>query len=147
MKLQQVEDLAEEVSFVKFKYSGKRSHDKFPHILVLDSHYDGKKYRGEKKTTDDILGFNVAYAKNREDAFNNIHDIMDFASLLDADKLEKYKRLNHFYNDEITKMIRRYKKNGIKKLKKRDKQGLWKDIDFNMIDSNNEIAESLIKGK
>lgn len=137
--LASVDTLKEEISHIKFAYKGKYSHDKFPEVLVLDSHYDGKKYRGEKNETDDILAFNLNYSKNKKNASNNIEDIMDFASLLDANKLEKYKRLNYFYNDEINKMIRRYKKKGIKGLKKRGKDGIWVNASVDSIDSNNEI--------
>jgi hypothetical protein len=124
--------ILEDVALVKFKYQGKNSHDKYPQVLAIDPKYVGRDFWKNKDPKGYLMGINTNYSKNKKGAIGNTRDIMDFAELLNNDKLQKYKRLNNFLNDEI-KNLRTYLRKNIKFMKKM-KDGEWIPTNFEEID-------------
>jgi hypothetical protein len=120
MKLEEL--LNEDLPLIKFKYENSK-HNKVPRVKVLDFHYKGAEGQKSFGKSDDLLGFNTNYFKDKKKGKDAIDDIDSFARLLKADNKEKYQRIKDFYPDAIP-YIRRYKKEHIKKL--RLKKGfLW----------------------
>jgi hypothetical protein len=125
MKIDDIlELLNEELPLLKFHYKNWRN-DKNPRVVAFDRKYPGR--IGEKRygEREDILGWNLNYYKNSEEARKNIDDINDFSTLLSKNKLEKYKRIAYFF-PEVTALLRRYKKDKIVGMKKMSDDGLWK---------------------
>lgn len=116
--------LLEDIPLVKFYYK-EYKHDKFPEVLAFDKEYKGRKGQKSYGERRDLLGWNLNYYKNKKEAMNTIRDIDDFATLLSKDKEEKYKRIKYFFPEQSA-LLRRYKKNSIKFLRKKDTDGLWK---------------------
>lgn len=110
----------EELNTAKFFYTNWK-HDKFPQVKILDYHYTKE---GEKTPSDDLIGWNLNYYSNKEEAAKTIDDIDSFARLISADNKEKYNRIKYFFPEQ-EKLIRRYKKNNIKNIKEKDGL-LWK---------------------
>lgn len=110
MTLEQARQLNEELELVKFRYPSK--HCKRPKVLVIDANYPGRV--GEKNYGKrlDILGINIAYASahERRRIQKALSEIDLFSDFLDADKLERYRRLKDFAPDYVLPYLRRYKK-------------------------------------
>lgn len=110
----------EELNTAKFFYANWKN-DKFPQVKILDYHYSKE---GEKNPSDDLIGWNLNYYSNKEEAAKTIDDIDSFARLISADNKEKYNRIKYFFPEQ-EKILRRYKKDKIKNLKEKDGL-LWK---------------------
>lgn len=134
MKFNEVETLIEDVNYIKFRYTNSK-HDRMPRVCVLDLHYDGKKYRGEKNTTDDVLGWNTNYFSNPKEARKTIDDITSFAKLMDEKNKPMYERIKKLFPKQ-SEYIRRYKKEHIKGLKEK-KHGLWWKTNYEKMENNN----------
>jgi hypothetical protein len=122
--------LLEDIPLVKFYYKNWKN-DKYPEVMAFDTEYpgrEGQKSYGERK---DLLGWNLNYYKNKKEASDSINDINDFADLLSKNKEEKYKRIKYFFPEQSS-LLRRYKKNSIKFLRVKDKDGLWKRKEENI---------------
>ncbi|MDR0675582.1 MAG: hypothetical protein LBF97_00880 [Elusimicrobiota bacterium] len=126
--------ILEDVALVKFRYQGKNSHDKYPQVLAIDPKYKGRDFWKNKDPQGYILGLNTNYSKNKEKTKGNIRDTYDFAELLNGNKLDKYKRLKAFMNDELVN-IRTYLKKNIKFIKKM-KNGQWVNTNFEELDDD-----------
>ena len=116
--------LLEDLPVVKFYYKDHKN-DKYPEVIAFDTAYKGRKGQKTYGEREDILGWNLNYYSNKKEAIESINDINDFASLLTNDKEEKYKRIKNFFSPQA-KLLRRYKKNSIRFLRVKDKDGLWK---------------------
>ena len=123
--------LYENLNLVKFKYQSDNSHDPSPKVKVLDFEYPGRKGQKTYGKRKDLLGFNLNYFKNKKYAERAIDDIDGFARLLSANKKEKYQRLKYFY-PEVTKFIRRYKRQNISNIKHK-KKFIWKGTSYDKL--------------
>ena len=128
MRFDEVENILEEEiktpKFLRFFYSKWKNHP-VPHVVVLDPHYCWN-HGVKKDDVDDILAYNVDLSDNRKQARKNIKEIMEFASMLDKNSQDVYKRIKEFYPDSL-KYIRRYKRDGVKFLRVKDGH-FWKKI-------------------
>jgi hypothetical protein len=124
MKLEDVITLLEELPTAKFYYK-EYKHDKIPEVLVFDTKYKGRKGQKSYGEREDVLGWNLNYYKNRKEAEDTIKDIDDFASLFSKNKEEKYRRIKYFFKPQ-SDLLRRYKKEAMKFIRIKDKDGLWK---------------------
>lgn len=122
--------LLTEAEFIKFHYTNYKN-NKNPKVKVLDFEYKGRKGQKTYGQTDDILGYNINYFKNKKKARKSIEEIDSFARMLSANKKEKYSRMKDFYPESV-KHIRRYKKEHIKNLKYKD-GWRWKKTDLNYL--------------
>jgi len=86
----------------------------------LDFQYKGQPHQSTYGKREDLLGFNLNYFKNSKYAAKAIDDIDGFARMLSANKDEKYRRLKYFY-PEIIKYIRRYNREHIEGIKRKNK--------------------------
>jgi len=119
--------LNEALELVKFHYSNYK-HDKNPRVKVLDFEYPGRpgqKTYGKRK---DLLGWNLNYFKNPEQAIKSIDVIDSFARLMAATKKERYERIRLFF-PEAYKYLRRYQRKYIKGLKRKD-GAFWKKTNY-----------------
>lgn len=120
--------LKEGLELIKFHYIGKNSHDPIPRVKVLDLEYPGIKGQKTYGKRKDLLGWNLSYYSNPKEAEKAIDDITSFASLLGSDNKDKYSRIKDFYPEQA-KHLRRYMRDGIKGLKRKD-SGLWKKTTY-----------------
>lgn len=114
-KRKKKKQILETITPVKFHYTNYK-HDKTPKVMVLDFDYEGRpgqKTYGQRK---DLLGWNINYFENKEEAVRSINDIDTFAKMLSANKLEKYRRIRYFFPEQYS-YIRRYNKEFVKNLK------------------------------
>jgi len=123
MTLNEAINLVEDIPTVKFYYSHYHN-DKYPEVMAFDTKYKGRKGQKTYGEREDVLGWNLNYYDNKEDAQKSIQEINDFAEMLSKNKEEKYKRVKYFFPKQA-ELIRRYKKNGIKFLRTKGKDGLW----------------------
>lgn len=105
----------EDLNLVKFKYTNWK-HDPVPEVKILDYEYTKD---GEKNNRKDLLGWNLNYYSNKQEAAKTIDDIDSFARLLSANNKEKYERVKYFFPDQAA-LIRRYKKDNVKNIKMKD---------------------------
>jgi hypothetical protein len=120
----------EALQAVKFRYTNSK-HDPVPEVKVLDTEYLGRpeqKTYGKRK---DVLGWNLNYFENKEDARLAIDEIDSFARLLAADKKEKYNRVKTFFPEQA-QYLRRYIKEKCKGVKIKH-EGLWRNTDWEII--------------
>lgn len=122
-----IKEINEALEYVKFHYSNWHN-DKRPRVKALDFKYPGQEGQDTYGQRDDILGWNINYFKNKKYAKKAIDEIDSFARLLAANKLEKYKRIKHFFPEQA-KYIRRYMRKHVKGLKRKD-NGLWRKTKF-----------------
>jgi hypothetical protein len=122
--------LNEDMPFVKFKYDHNENKDKRPKVAILDLHYRGKNY--ETDTEDDILAYNLDYAKDLKTALKHLNDLSTFSKMKEEGKLEEYKRIKKYFKENSIS-IRRYKKDFIENLKVKDGL-LWKKTTFDNLD-------------
>lgn len=122
--------LNEELPYVKFKYSNFKN-DRVPKVKVLDFEYPGQEGQSTFGQRKDLLGWNINYFINKKEAREAIDDIADFAKLLAANKLEMYKRIQHFYPEQA-KFLRRYNRKHVNSPKYR-KGILWRRADIDLI--------------
>lgn len=111
--------LNETLSYAKFKYKSKNSHDPRPKVLVLDNDYI---YNGKGKVIPgqhDILAINLNYSKNKKMDKKSVDEITTFAHMIKKNKLDIYKRIKE-WRPEVLPMIRHYKPENMKKLKKKE---------------------------
>jgi hypothetical protein len=108
--------LNEALKRVRFSYSNYKT-DPQPEVKVLDFKY------GKDK---DILGYNINYYSNKEDAAEGFDAIDDFARLINSDDKERYNRIRDFF-DKSNISIRRYKRKHISDVEEvdRDKKPDW----------------------
>lgn len=121
--------LNEALQLIKFHYTGKNNTIKQPLVKLLDPEYPGvpgQKTYGKRK---DLLGWSLSHVSNREEATKAIDDIMDFTSLFTKETKEAYSRIKEFYPEQ-SKFLRRYIRDGVKGLKEKQDNGMWKRIKF-----------------
>jgi len=124
--------LFENLNLIKFYYSNWK-HDKSPQVKVLDYNYTKQ---GEKNNRKDLLGWNLNYYSNKEEAEKTIDDIDSFARLLSVNNKEKYERIKYFFPEQH-KLIRRYNKAYIKKIKEKDGL-LWKNTTYEELEKKHK---------
>jgi len=107
--------LVETIEPVKFRYTNYK-HDKVPRVMVLDFEYEGQPHQKTYKQRKDLLGWNINYFENKEEAVRSINDIDTFAKMLSANKLEKYKRIRYFFPEQAN-FIRRYNREFVRDLR------------------------------
>lgn len=132
-KLKREKKINEELQYVKFKYTADDINDKKPKVKVLDFEYPGRpgqKTYGKRK---DILGFNLNYVSNRNEAIKNIDDMSSFGKLLNISKKDLWERFKAFYPEVATKVIRRYKRDEIKRLKYKNESKRWKKAAYDKL--------------
>lgn len=117
----------EGIEAVKFFYKNWHN-DKFPVVKCLDYEYPGQPHQKTYGQRKDLLGWNVNYFENKEDAVRTIDDIDTFARMLSANKQEKYKRIKYFFPEQAS-YIRRYNRDFIRGLKRKD-GWYWTKTDF-----------------
>jgi hypothetical protein len=125
--LEKERPLNETIEMVKFYYKDWK-HDKTPRVKVLDYEYPGRpgqKTYGQRK---DLLGWNVNYFENKEDAIRTIDDIDTFARMLSVDLKEKYRRIKYFFPEQA-QYLRRYKRDSVRALKVKD-DWFWRVASF-----------------
>src|SRR5574344_352960 len=115
MKLEEAEELTEDINLIKFFYE-RFKHDPYPKVLAPDPHYiyNGK---GEVvKGQDDVLGYNLHYSSDK-DSKQAIEEIYNFAKdMLDKGKQDIYIRIKEFYPSSL-KYIRHYKRGSMHNIK------------------------------
>jgi len=125
--------LIEDIVAVRFKYKNYKT-DPRPYVMVLDPEYKGVEGQSTYGKRNDLLGWNINYFKNREEAVNTINDITTFAKMLSSNNKETYERIKKFFPAQA-EYIRRYNREYI--LAPKVRSGIfWKR--FN-IDSIKEI--------
>jgi len=127
--------LKEALVSVKFHYKNFKN-DPYPLVKILDTKYEGKigqKTYGKRK---DLLGWNLNYFENKEEAKRSIDEIDSFARLMAADNKEKYDRVKTFFPEQA-QYLRRYIKDGIVGLRTKE-NGLWKKTDFDEVNKLNK---------
>lgn len=130
LKKKKKRKLNEDLQTVKFFYKNWHS-DKFPKVLVLDTEYKGRPGQSTYGQRDDVLGWNVNYFENKEEAVRTINDIDTFARMISVDKEEKYKRVRYFFPEQSS-YIRRYSREFIRGLKAKEDY-FWKPTTFDEI--------------
>lgn len=117
MTFEKAKQLNEELELIKFRYPSK--HCKKPRVLVLDANYPGRKNEKHYGERMDVLGVNIRYAprSERKRIQKALSEIDLFSDFLDADKLERYRRLKDFAPDYVLPYLRRYKKHNMKNVK------------------------------
>ena len=120
--------LKEELNLVNFYYSNHH-HDRFPRVMILDYKYPGKEGQKSYGTRDDLLGWNINYYSNKEDAKKIINDIDTFARMVSNNNEEKYKRIKYFFPEQA-ELLRRYNKEHVKMLRVKEDNGLWKRTNY-----------------
>lgn len=108
----------ENIEEVKFLYKNWHN-DKFPVVKVLDTEYKGREGQSTYGQRKDLLGWNVNYFENKEDAARTIDDIDTFARMISANKEEKYKRIKYFFPEQAS-YIRRYSREFVNHLKRKE---------------------------
>lgn len=128
-------ELKEELVNSKFYYTNWK-HNKFPNVKILDFKYPGR--IGEKNygKREDILGWNLNYYDNKEEAEKIIDDIDTFARMVSNNNLEKYKRIKYFFPEQSA-LLRRYKKSNIKYVKEKDGI-LWKKTTLDNLEKKHQ---------
>ncbi len=119
--------LSESLKYIRFRYDNYQN-DPRPKVKLLDATYPGIRGQSTFGKRRDLLGWNVNYFRNRRYARRAIDEIESFASLLSANKDEKYRRIKHFFPEQA-QFIRIYNKQYIRSLK--EKIGIrWRRVAF-----------------
>lgn len=120
MTFDKAKQLTEELELVRFRYPSK--HCRKPKVLVIDANYPGRVNEKNYGKRLDVLGVNIMYAPahERRRIQKALSEIDLFSDFLGADKLEKYHRLKTFAPDYVLPYLRRYKKEKMRNVKKRD---------------------------
>lgn len=121
--------LKEGLELIKFHYKGKNSHIKIPSVKLLDPEYPGIKGQKNYGKRKDLLGWSLSHVINKKEAIKAIDDISDFTSLLSNSSKDAYTRIKEFYPEQ-SKFLRRFMRDGIKGLKRKEPNGLWKNVGF-----------------
>jgi hypothetical protein len=129
--------ICEGLTYAKFKYRSKKSHDKRPKVIVLDNDYiyDGK--GNIKNGRHDVLAFNLNYSKDSKLDKKAVSEIVTFAQLLRKNKKDVYQRIKKFYPEIVKNNIRCYKPERMKKIKKKD-GWFWKSAKIEDLAPENE---------
>lgn len=119
MTFEQAKQLNEELELVKFRYPSK--HCKRPKVLVIDANYPGRTNEKNYGKRLDVLGVNIMYAPHseRKRIQKALSEIDLFSDFLNADKLERYRRLKDFAPDYVLPYLRRYKKEKMRNVRKK----------------------------
>jgi hypothetical protein len=126
--------LNETLEMIKFYYKDYK-HNKTPLVKVLDYKYPGRPGQKTYGQREDLLGWNVNYFENKEDAIRTIDDIDTFARMLSVNKQEKYRRIKYFFSEQAN-YLRRYKRDSIKSLKIKD-DWFWRVASFEEAEKRN----------
>ena len=120
MTFEQAKQLNEELELVRFRYPSK--HCERPKVLVIDANYPGRVNEKNYGKRLDVLGVNIIYAPHseRRRIQKALSEIDLFSDFLGADKLEKYRRLKAFAPDYVLPYLRRYKKEKMKNVRRKD---------------------------
>jgi len=130
--------LNEDLAYIKFRYSNAK-HDKRPQVQVLDMDYPGIKGQKTYGQRSDVLGWNINYVDNKQEAKKAIDDITTFAKMLSANRHEMYKRIKYFYPEQ-SKFIRRYMKDHMHNIRQKNNVRRWKRANWNsMKQIDNEL--------
>lgn len=127
--------LNESLETVKFFYKNWKN-DKHPKVMVLDYKYPGMPHQKTYGQRQDLLGWNVNYFENKEDAVRSINDIDTFARMLSNNLEEKYRRIKYFFPEQ-SQYLRRYKRDAIKGLKVK-KGWFWRLTSFDDAEKKND---------
>ena len=119
MTFEKAKQLTEELELVRFRYPSK--HCRRPKVLVLDANYPGRENEKNYGKRLDVLGVNIMYApaSERRRIQKALSEIDLFSDFLNADKLERYRRLKDFAPDYVLPYLRRYKKEKMSGVRKK----------------------------
>ena len=120
--------LKEELNLINFYYKNHH-HDRFPRVMALDYAYPGMKGQKSYGEREDILGWNINYYENKEEAKKIINDIDTFARMVSNNNEEKYKRIKYFFPEQ-SELLRRYNKQHVKMLRVKGDNGLWRRTNY-----------------
>lgn len=120
----------EALQLVKFRYTNNK-HDPVPQVKVLDTEYKGQPHQSTYNQRRDVLGWNLNYYENKQEAEKTIDEIDDFARILGTSKKDKYERIKRFFPEQAS-LLRRYIKTNCKGVKVKE-EGLWRNTDWDRI--------------
>ena len=116
MKLNEL--LYEDLPLIKFEYHGKNSTIKKPRVIVLDYEYKGKEGTKNYGKRNDVLAWCLNHAKDPKYTKARIQDICKDFDFVNSDKQEIYDAVSVLYPESVF-LIRRYIKDGMKKIKEK----------------------------